>query len=323
MQGEWLRKSKSEASVVFVHGFLSDGEACWRHESGSYWPQLLMKETDLEGVGIYVYSYQTDIFSGTYQLGDIVDDLKERMKLDYLFNSKRIIFVCHSMGGIVVRKFLVERYLDLMERNIDVRLFLVASPSLGSSYANQLAVVAKVFGNSQAHVLRFSQNNAWLNDLDKEFQNLKQSSKGKIDGKELIEDKFIVFKRLWSKQVVEPFSGSRYFGDPYKVPHSNHFSIAKPANKTSIQHRLLCQFIRDFLELEPAENVEIPIITSERKSFDEGNSQGAEKNSFARRYHIIVFLAIASILIASAYLYFRHSWAVDPCKTDQATLGCP
>jgi hypothetical protein len=245
------------------------------------------------------------------------------MKLDYLFNNKRIIFVCHSMGGIVVRKFLVERYLDLIERNIDVRLFLVASPSLGSSYANQLSAVAKVFGNSQAHVLRFSQNNTWLNDLDKEFQNLKQNSKGKINGKELIEDKFIVLKRLWSKQIVEPFSGSRYFGDPYKVPYSDHFSIAKPASKTSIQHRLLCQFVKDFLELESAENVEMPITTSEKTYADEGNSQGTAKSFLARCHQIIAFLVILIILIASAYLYFWHRQAADPCNTDQATLGCP
>lgn len=96
-----------------------------------------------------------------------MDALKEHTRLDGLFESKWIIFVCHSMGGIVVRRFLVERDTDLIDRDIGIGLFLVASPSLGASYANLLNMFAKLLGNSQADALRFAQNNAWLNDLDK------------------------------------------------------------------------------------------------------------------------------------------------------------
>ncbi len=245
MKGEWVNNTKGEVTVVFVHGILSSGEACWLHENGSYWPELLKNQTELGPLGIYVYTYQTDIFSGSYRLSDIVDDLKERMKLDKLYDSKRIIFVCHSMGGIVVRKFIVERIIDLIETNIEIGLFMVASPSLGSYYANLFSAFAKVLGNSQVQTMRFNEDNSWLRDLDKEFQNLKESGKLKIKGKELIEDKFLVLKKIWRKQVVEPFSGARYFGEPYKVPHSDHFSIAKPSDKEAIQHLLLCQFIED------------------------------------------------------------------------------
>lgn len=244
MRGEWSRKPKNGASVVFVHGILSSGETCWRHENGAYWPELLKSEPALERLGIYVYSYETGIFSGTYSLNDVVDDLKERFfTLDKVADSRRIVFVCHSMGGIVVRKFLVERVSDLLDRKIEIGLFLVASPSLGANYANWLAPIAKVMGHSQADALRFTQGNIWLNGLDKEFQNLKESARLKLHGKELIEDKFVVLRRLWRKQVVEPFAGARYFGDPYKVPGSDHFSIAKPKDSSADQHRLLLAFI--------------------------------------------------------------------------------
>jgi hypothetical protein len=52
-----------------------------------------------------------------------------------------------------------------------------------------------------------------------------------------------MLKNIWRKPVVELSSGARYFGEPYKVPKSNHSSIAKPDSKDAIQHRLLCQFI--------------------------------------------------------------------------------
>jgi pimeloyl-ACP methyl ester carboxylesterase len=245
MQGEWIRKPKGKASVVFVHGILSSGEACWRNEKGVRWPELLKNEEALDALGIYVYTYQTSIFSGDYRVSDVVDDLKERLRLDEVIDNERIIFVCHSLGGIVVRKFLVERAVDLIERRIVIGLFLVASPSLGTQYADWLSPLAQLFEHSQADALRFVRNNTWLSDLDKEFQNLKEAGKLRIVGKELIEDKFIVFKRFMMTQVVERFAGARYFGEQYKVPGSDHHSIAKPVGKDAIQHKLLCQFIKE------------------------------------------------------------------------------
>jgi pimeloyl-ACP methyl ester carboxylesterase len=251
MKGEWIREPKGEASVVFVHGILSSGETGWKHESGAYWPEVLKSEEALAAIGIYVYTYQTELFGGNYRLGDVVDDLKENMKLDGLLNCKYIIFVCHSMGGIVVRQFLFDRQSDLIDKNIQIGLFLLGSPSLGSSYANWLAPIAWMAKNAQALALRFSQNNAWLNDLAKNFRNLKEEGKLRIIGKELIEDKPIklpiVFRIFLRRQIVEPFSAATYFLDSYKVPGSDHFSIAKPVSKDAIQHRLLRQFITDMV----------------------------------------------------------------------------
>src|SRR6185312_1125110 len=93
---------------------LSSGETCWRNDNGSYWPELLKNESELGSLGIYVFTYQTGIFSGSYRLGDIVDALKEHMRLDAVLASNQIIFVCHSMGGIVVRKYIVERGAELI-----------------------------------------------------------------------------------------------------------------------------------------------------------------------------------------------------------------
>jgi alpha-beta hydrolase superfamily lysophospholipase len=106
-------------------------------------------------------------------LGDIVDALKEHMRLDGVLASDRLIFVCHSMGGIVVRKYIVERQAELIEAGKEIDLFLVASPSLGSTYADWLSPLAQLFGHAQADALRFVRDNNWLMDLDKEFVNLK------------------------------------------------------------------------------------------------------------------------------------------------------
>jgi pimeloyl-ACP methyl ester carboxylesterase len=205
---------------------------------------------------VYVFTYETGLFSGSYRLGDVVDSLKEFMRLDGLFDCRGLVFVAHSMGGIVARKLLVERASDFAGRALG--LFLIASPSVGSSYANYIAPLARLVGHSQADALRFSQQNAWLMDLDKEFMNLKEGRLLSLVGKELVEDKFIVLPALIRKQVVEPFAAAKYFGEAIKIPGSNHSTIAKPASAEALQHRLLVRFIGDFcgslgktLELAP------------------------------------------------------------------------
>src|SRR5262249_6398329 len=172
-----------------------------------------------------------------------------------LWNLRQIIFVCHSMGGIAVRRFICVNQAKFIERKMDLGLFLVASPSLGSKDANALYIFARLLRNTQAEALRFCQTNTWLNDLDKEFLTLKEDKKVSISGKELVEDEAIKIKKYlgFHTQIVEPYSAARYFGEPYKVPHSNHNTIAKPEDDEAIQHKLLVLFIRKMM-YEPKDN---------------------------------------------------------------------
>jgi len=228
MKGEWVKRGLATAPVVvFVHGILSNGDSCWRHSSGAYWPTIVAQDPQLVDLGVYVFSYRTGFFAGSYRLADAVDALKEHLSLDGITGSAGIVFVCHSMGGIVVRRYLVSRATELIERHARVALFLIASPSLGADYADWLAPLAKMLGHSQGDALRFVRSNVWLADLDRDFHNLKEQGRLSLVGKELIEDQFVALRWLWRKQIVEPFSGARYFGEPYKVPGSDHFSIAK------------------------------------------------------------------------------------------------
>lgn len=243
MRGRWIRQPSDDGvALVFIHGVLSD-ESCWLHENGTFWPDVLAKERSVATAGIYVFEYNTGFFSGTYRLGDVVDALRTQLRLDKVSDCQTLAFVCHSMGGIVARRYIVQNELELVENDKLVGLFLIASPSLGSNYANWLSPIAKWFKHTQADALRFSQTNAWLLDLDKDFMNLKERGKLRLVGKELVEDRFITLRRFFLEQVVPPFSGARYFGDAYKVPASDHFSIAKISSASETQHRLLVEFL--------------------------------------------------------------------------------
>jgi pimeloyl-ACP methyl ester carboxylesterase len=117
-----IRKPGSEKSVVFVHGILSGGEDAWGQPS---WPELLAKEAELQDVGVFVFSYQTTLSSRTYSIGDVVDALREHFNLDGLWDQRRLVFVCHSMGGIVARRFIVVNQAKLIEHNCAIGLSLL------------------------------------------------------------------------------------------------------------------------------------------------------------------------------------------------------
>lgn len=239
--GKWRRKAQNNVAVVFVHGILSNTDV-WKSAETS-WPDLLCSEPEVSEAGVYVFSYRADVWSGNYTLGDAVESLHAYVTVDRLLEHGDLVFVCHSMGGILVRQWIVTRQASLIERKTRIGLFLVASPSLGSDYANMLVRLARVVGNTQARALRFSDENTWLNDLDRNFINLKESGRLHLIGKEIVEDAFVVLPSVFTKQVVAPFSGARYFGDSVKIPFSDHFSIAKPRSQDALQHRLLLEFL--------------------------------------------------------------------------------
>jgi len=74
---EWLRPPKAGTVVIFIHGLLSSGEAAWSYNDRINWPNLLLQEKEFESLGICVFSYRTDLFSGSYSVGDVIDSLRE------------------------------------------------------------------------------------------------------------------------------------------------------------------------------------------------------------------------------------------------------
>jgi pimeloyl-ACP methyl ester carboxylesterase len=243
MKGTWLAQPHNGTVVIFIHGVMSDAEA-WRNANGTYWPSLLTEDPRTRGVGVYIFEYETGLFSGTYRINDAVDALTNHLRLDGVLTAERLVFVCHSMGGIVARRYLVREEQQILKDKVDVGLFLVASPSLGSEYSTFLSPFSSVlFRHAQNDILRKSDMNAWLLDLDRDFKALLDARRLTITGKELFEDKFIVKKFFFMRTVVDPISAARYFPEPYRVPLSTHSTIHTPESQKAIQHRLLVEFL--------------------------------------------------------------------------------
>jgi pimeloyl-ACP methyl ester carboxylesterase len=243
MSGRWLREPSGGTVVIFLHGLFSSTDTAWRSRT-AFWPDLLRDEESLKDAGIYLFDYETTLSSGTYSAADATHALNAYFDIHNLWKHPYLAFVAHSMGGIIARYLLVSRQQQFIANGIKCAFFLVASPSLGSNYAS-VATNLGLIHNVQLDGLKFSETNVWLNELDTNFRNLRDGGKPVIVGCELGEAEPIFLSRflLPPRRIVMPASAYRYFGDPLVVPGSDHISIAKPADRNSLQHQLLVKFV--------------------------------------------------------------------------------
>src|SRR5262249_7582765 len=123
----------NETAIVFVHGFTGDVEKTWRRI-----PEFLrhspgLNEWDLLGVG-YQSNRRFDLpglWSSDARLEEIAIMVHTRPELDPK-RYKRLAFVVHSMGGLVVQQSLVS-YEDLRNRTSHVIFFGTPSDGLAKA----------------------------------------------------------------------------------------------------------------------------------------------------------------------------------------------
>jgi hypothetical protein len=260
----WFYDGNKERVLVFVHGILSDSRDCWYREKTDvskavYWPDLVRKDPRLSEYSIYLGGYRTGIDSPDYKVEDCAEELVQALKRPDEKNGsvvvaeenekhhkghKTIVFVCHSMGGIVVRYMLTARPWDF--RNSNVALALIASPSLGSAWANRLDLLIRYFRHKQGATLRIG--NSILTDLDSRFRILMEG-KGipNLEGREGCEESFIV-KARWGLRldpVVPREQNAGFFGRVRMLAGTDHFSCVKPGDTGDGGHQLLADFCND------------------------------------------------------------------------------
>ncbi len=245
---EWHHLSAtSPVVVIFVHGYFSNSASCWTNSNGIFWPDLVLNDLRIGEPSIYMAGYYTSIDSADYDISDCADEIfaaitrrsptGEMAPIDY----DNIVFVCHSLGGIVTRYMLEARHDAFTKKSVG--LVLMASPSLGSTYADLFEFLAQLYKNKLGKQLK--RMNESLINLDKRFRSLLGSNRIRsLVGSEAVEHKSL-FGWRWLpplKPIVETWSASRYFGDSRKLPGTDHSSIVKPDDMNHPGHTFLVDF---------------------------------------------------------------------------------
>ncbi|MDR6371078.1 pimeloyl-ACP methyl ester carboxylesterase [Chryseobacterium bernardetii] len=226
-----LLDESSETAVLFIHG-LGGGYSTWNKFSSklhSIWTEKDAFSLEYDNY----YNSRINIPGYTFLIksifGKSIDDLATHLNsiIETVCEKyKHIILVCHSMGGLVARKYIINRLKD--EKNIGkIRaLITYATPHKGSSWAN----LAKAITHTPSSLFSFNYFKAFIQikDLSRDSDFIKSLNE---DWNNLNVNSKLDFHRVvgLADPIVSPES-AEYERD--KFSHSfadrNHFTIIKP-----------------------------------------------------------------------------------------------
>lgn len=242
-------RKDSEIAFVYVHGYFSNAKDCWKNDKVStFWPELLSQDKRLPPLSIFLGGYYTGIDSTSYGIGDCANQLFGALQRESADGSpsvlsfKNIVFVCHSLGGIVTRYMLQAYQKHFADHKIG--LLLMASPSIGSDYAVTFKRLINFYRNKLGQQLATdSEALTNLDDLFKLF--LEGRSDQDLVGAEAVEH-LGMFNMKWLpgfKPIVLKSSAARYFSEVRVIPGCDHSSIVKPTDLNHESHNFLVDFI--------------------------------------------------------------------------------
>lgn len=169
------------ADIIFVHGL--GGSAfrtwSWKRLPENFWPAWLSEDEHLGSCRIHTFGYNSN-FKGEARGLDVVDFAKDLL-LQMLNHpggigaDRPILFVAHSMGGLVVKKAytlgkLDQRFTSLVS-NVTGIVFL-ATPHRGSQYARTLSRIlaaVSILTPPKEYVSALEQDSPTIQDISEVF----------------------------------------------------------------------------------------------------------------------------------------------------------
>jgi WD40 repeat protein/pimeloyl-ACP methyl ester carboxylesterase len=178
--------------IIFVHGLGGHSEKTWckQHRPENFWPSLwLPQDPDVGKARIFTFGYNANFRSGSSKnmsnISDFSKELLYEMGLGrdeygegFEIGRVPIIFVAHSLGGLVVKKAYLlgqndEKYKDII-RSISGIIFL-ATPHRGSNLAETLnRVLSVTFQYPKSFILELTKGSSTLEEVNEQFRHVAQ-----------------------------------------------------------------------------------------------------------------------------------------------------
>jgi tetratricopeptide (TPR) repeat protein/pimeloyl-ACP methyl ester carboxylesterase len=236
-----------KADVVFVHGLGGDAHATWRYgkDNTTSWPHWLGEE--FQEIGVWTLDYEASptkskglsklLGFGSKNSGH-TQPLPDRAweVLTYLIQSglgkRPLMFICHSMGGLLVKQLLRkasdkldEPCMQELVRHTKVVLFL-ATPHSGAELASFLNALRRIFRSTKS-IKDLRMYDAHLRDLLDWYRG--QALRLGIETRTYYETK----KLKGITCIVNPSSAHPGIGsDPIPLDE-DHISISRPRSRNS------------------------------------------------------------------------------------------
>lgn len=151
-------------AVVFVHGIFGD-KSTWGAQKTSF-PQLLISDPEFAGkVDAFLFEYYSPHFGPASNVAELAKSLKAKLEdKGVLRDHQRIVFLCHSMGGLVTRRALI------LARDVSkvAMIYFYATPSNGAEIAG---LAGKISSSPQLKSMLPLEGNEALQQIQDDWVN--------------------------------------------------------------------------------------------------------------------------------------------------------
>jgi len=230
-RSRFIAERGSPGLVIFVHGVGGDADRSWRNSStNAYWPELLGSDPSMKDFDVYVVAYASPLLGHASTIEEVSQRLLQQLRdRGFFARYQQIHFITHSMGGLVVKRLLVElnRPSELETlRRVRTVLFL-STPAQGATVADTASWLSL---NPQLRDMAPADLNSFLQSLDNQWDVLLHD-RDAFGG---------VFPRAYCAYETLPTGGvmvvSRIYAtsrcDPPRYPLDvDHYAIAKPPSR--------------------------------------------------------------------------------------------
>jgi pimeloyl-ACP methyl ester carboxylesterase len=222
--------------ILFIHGLGGDPARTW----GKF-PDLVRADEELGQSDIGFFSYPTSLFRLPFtRKAPRIQTLAKGLRtiLERKFQAyDQITLVCHSLGGLIARKYL----LDEVESGRDLRvcqLLLFAVPNNGAG----LASVAKHISWRHSQLAQLCRQSDLIADLNEDWFRHKM-------------DKVVTVRYVVAAldRIVDEASAQAFWGNPAidVVPNRGHLDIVKPTDIGDLSFLILKDFLRKKTPIGP------------------------------------------------------------------------
>lgn len=214
--------------LLMIHGFNSSPQKCW----GKF-PALISEHKHLSNLyDIGFYKFPTAFFTVPFlqksiRIQDLSNGLRTLINIKYKeYNT--IGLVCHSLGGLIARKYLIEEVKSSNQLRVN-RLLLFATPNEG----NELASIAKYIPFSNHQLKQLCKTSDIIESLNEDWFKLKLNN--------ILNVKYVAGG---NDSVVGKRSVQNYWGNSgfEFIPDKGHMNIVKPTDKDDLSFLILEDF---------------------------------------------------------------------------------
>jgi N-acetyl-anhydromuramyl-L-alanine amidase AmpD len=233
--------SLARANVIFVHGLGGHPYDTWRNgrvdvnNDGTFWPKWIAE--DVPGLNVYSLGYSASPSGWHGQTMPIEDralELKHLLCRDPALATLPLIFVCHSLGGIIVKRVLLNLDEDRGGEDIPAarllacvrRVVFLATPHRGAGHASFMDYLRGLLWPTSL-TIALSSDAAGLRQINNSYKLLTERRNDELSHTVLHE----TWGTLLGKIVAEGSADPGLRGALSIGMDANHFGIAKPPSR--------------------------------------------------------------------------------------------